>query len=92
MSGNLFKDRSWLLPKNYLVTENKKEDTTVASARHSLKEEHKAEEQATSLKAEKCHWGPDCLSANLKRRKKRVSSSRSHHQMCQGLKLKDPIP
>ena len=30
MSGNLFKDRNWLLPKGYLVTE-KKEDTNVAS-------------------------------------------------------------
>ena len=59
MSGNLFKDRNWLLPKNYLVTENK-EDTNVASARPPLKEEPKAEEEATSLKAEKCGWGPDC--------------------------------
>ena len=60
MLGNLFKDRNWLLPKNYLVTENKKEDTNVASARPPLKEEPKAEEQATSPKAEKCGWGPDC--------------------------------
>ena len=27
MSGNLFEDRTWLLPKNYLVTENKNEST-----------------------------------------------------------------
>ena len=60
MLGNLFKDRNWLLPKNYLVTENKKEDTNVASARPPLKEELKAEEQATSLKPEKCGWGLDC--------------------------------
>ena len=59
MSGNLFEDRNWLLPKNYLVTE-RKEDTNVASARPPLKEEPKAEEQATSPKAEKCGWGPDC--------------------------------
>ena len=43
MSGNLFEDRDWLLPKNYLVTENK-EDTNIASARPPLKEEPKAEE------------------------------------------------
>ena len=60
MSVNLFKDRNWLLPKTYLVTENKKEDTIVASARPPLKEEPKVEEQATSPKAEKCGWGPDC--------------------------------
>ena len=60
MLGNLFEDRNWLLPKNYLVTENKKEDTSVASARPPLKEAPKAEEKATSLKTEKCGWGPDC--------------------------------
>ena len=60
MSGNLFEDRNWLLPKNYLVTENKKEDTNVASARPPLKEELNAEEQATSPKTEKCGWGPHC--------------------------------
>ena len=60
MFGNLFKDRKWLLPKDYLVTENKKEDTIVATTKPPLKEEPKAEEQATSLKEEKCGWGPDC--------------------------------
>ena len=42
-----------------MVTE-KKEDTNVASTRPPLKEEPKVEEQATSPKAEKCGWGPDC--------------------------------
>ena len=61
MSGNLFKERNWLLPKNYLVTENKNEDvTSVASTRPPLREEPKMEEQAISLKTEKCSWGPDC--------------------------------
>ena len=61
MSGYLFKDRNWLLPKNYLVTDNKNENaTSVASPRPPLKEEPKMEEQATSPKAEKCGWGPDC--------------------------------
>ena len=58
MSGNLFKDRNWLPSKNYLVTE--KEDTNIGNGRPSLKEEPKVEEQATSPKAEKCGWGPDC--------------------------------
>ena len=61
MLENLFKDRNWLLPKNYLVTENKSENvTSVASPRPPLKEEPKTEEQATGPKAEKCSWGPDC--------------------------------
>ena len=59
MSGNLFEDRNWLLPKNYLVTENKNESTTgVTSPRPPLKEEPKREEQVISPKAEKCRWGP----------------------------------
>ena len=68
MSGNLFEDRNWLLRKNYLVTENKKEDTNVASARPPLKEEPKVEEQVTSLKAEKCGWGPDCPFCKFQRK------------------------
>ena len=60
MLGNLFGNRNWLLPKDYLVTENKKEDTTIATTKPPLKEEPKMEEQATSQKEEKCGWGPDC--------------------------------
>ena len=37
MSGNLFEDRNWLLPKGYLAIEDKKEDITTPS----LKEETK---------------------------------------------------
>ena len=93
MSGNLFEDRNWLLPKNYLVTDNKNEDmTSVASPRPPSKEEPKTEEQAISPKAEKCSWGPDCPFVNPKRKKNKISNSRSHHQMYQSLKIKDPIP
>ena len=49
-SGNLFKDRNWLLPKGYLAIEGKKEDTTTPS----LKEEPKAEDHSSSAKEEKC--------------------------------------
>ena len=46
MLGNLFEDRNWLLPKNYLVTENKNESATgVTSPRCPLKEEPKMEEK-----------------------------------------------
>ena len=37
MSGNPFKERNWLLPKDYLVTENKKEDTTIDTAKPPLR-------------------------------------------------------
>ena len=60
MSGNLFEDRNWLLPKDYLVTENKKEDATIDTTKPPLKEEPKMEEQVTSQKEEKCGWGCEC--------------------------------
>ena len=45
MLGNLFEDRNWLLPKNYLATENKNESVTgVTSPRPPLKEEPKIDE------------------------------------------------
>ena len=65
-------DRNWLLPKDYLVTE-KKEDTNVASVQSPLKEEPKAEEQATSLKVEKCGWGPDCPFCKSQRKEEEES-------------------
>ena len=62
MLGNLFEDRNWLLPKNYLATENKNENVTgITSPKPSLKEEPKTGEQSViSPKTEKCGWGPDC--------------------------------
>ena len=62
MPGNLFEDRNWLLPKNYLATENKSENMTgITSPKPSLKEEPKIGEQSIiSPKTEKCKWGPDC--------------------------------
>ena len=62
MSGNLFEDKNWLLPKNYLATENKNENaTSITSPKPSLKEELKINEQSIiSPKTKKCGWGPDC--------------------------------
>ena len=51
MSGNLFQDRNWLLPKDYLATEEKE-----GIAKPYPKEEDKMEEQ--DPKEEKCGWGP----------------------------------
>ena len=63
MSGNLFEDRNWLLPLNYLdnaneiKTENEhKIMTDITSPRPPIKEEPKINEQST----EKCSWGQDC--------------------------------
>ena len=53
MSGNLFDDRQWLLPKGYLATQNKKENIDIPS----LKEEPKV---ADNPKEDKCGWGPNC--------------------------------
>ena len=61
MLGNLFKDRNWLLPKNFLAPENKNESVNgVTSPRPPLKEEPKIDEHSViNPKAEKCGWGPD---------------------------------
>ena len=65
MSGNLFKDRNWMLLPNYLdngnehKTENEpKNAASVTSPKPPIKEEEepKTNDQAT----EKCGWGPDC--------------------------------
>ena len=60
MSGNLFKDRNWLLPPNYLDNENKnghKNATNITSPRPPVKEE---EPKVNEQSAEKYRWGPDC--------------------------------
>ena len=59
MSGNLFEERNLAASKDYLVAENKKEDTTIDTAKPPLKDEPKMEEQATSQKEEKCGWDPN---------------------------------
>ena len=58
MSGNLFEDRNWLLPQNYLASEGKnKNGTNVTSPRPPVKEE---EQKTNEQSLEKCGWGPDC--------------------------------
>ena len=58
MLGNLFEERNWVLPKDSLATEDKKEDATITKP--PLKEESKMGEQTSSQKEEKCGWGPNC--------------------------------
>ena len=62
MSGNLFENRNWLLPPNYLSNANQnktesesKNTASVTSPRPPVKEEGlRANDQ------DKCSWGPDC--------------------------------
>ena len=89
MLGNLFEDRKWLLPKDYFIAENKKEDTIIGTAKPPLKEEPKMEEQATSQKEEKCGWGLTVPFANPKRKKGKTNSNRNPYQ---SHKPKDSVP
>ena len=58
MSGNLFEERNWVLLKDYLAIESKKENATVEKP--SPKEEPKTGVQTSSQIEEKCGWGPNC--------------------------------
>ena len=67
MSGNLFEDRNWLLPPNYLDNDNRNENkteteeknaTSVISPRSPIKEEEDPKTSQQSV--EKCGWGQDC--------------------------------
>ena len=65
MSGNLFKESNWLLPKGYLATEGEKEGV----AKLYPKEEGKEGELNPNQKEEKCGWDPIVLFAGHKRKK-----------------------
>ena len=58
MSGNLFDNRNWLIPQNYLPSKDKEENATgITSPKPPIKEnEPKINEQSS----EKCGWDPDC--------------------------------
>ena len=69
MSGNLFQDRNWLLPPNYLENKDENEPkttTSVTSPKPQIKgDESNKNEQPT----EKCRWGlgyPFCKSQEQK--------------------------
>ena len=67
VSGNLFEDRNWLLPPNYLDNNNRNENKTenghknmtgVISPRPPIKEEEDPKMSEQSV--QKCSWEPDC--------------------------------
>ena len=76
MSGNLCKDRNWLL----FGHTKKMEDATIDTTKPPLKEEPKTEEQVTSRMEEKCCWGSDCPFANPKRKEGKTNSNRNPYQ------------
>ena len=94
MSGNLFEDRNWLLPPNYLDNgkENKTENelkaiTNVTSPKPQIKEE---ESKTGKQLTEECSWGSGCSFANLKnRRKSKARCSHKSYHLKQSSKLQD---
>ena len=94
MLGNLFEDRNWLLPKNYLATENKNENATgITSPKPSLKEEPTIGEQSIiSPKQRNADGDQIALLAKIRTRKIgipniKISYSRKH---CTSHKCKGP--
>ena len=80
VSDNLFEDRNWLLPSNYLDSENKNENVTgITSPRPPIKEEGpKMNEQS----AENVDGDQIALSVRTKRRERKkteLSNNRRHH-------------
>ena len=60
MSGNLFKDRNWLLPPNYL-NNGSKDTAGITIPKSLIKEEPEVRKQSIiSPKAEKCGMEPNC--------------------------------
>ena len=58
MSRNLFDDRNWLIPQNYLPSKDKEENvTSITSPKPPIKEN---EPKINERSSEKCRWGPDC--------------------------------
>ena len=70
MLGNLFEARKYcLLPPNY-IPDNTKSTANAISPKTPIKVEPKPEGQpATSLKAKKCGWGPNCPFCKKPRRR-----------------------
>ena len=73
ISENLFEERKdWLLPPNYLNNDNK-DMTGITSPKPPIKEEPKIEEQSfTSLRTDKCGWGPNCPLCKNQEKKRRL--------------------
>ena len=83
MSGNLFQERNWLLPKDYLATEGEKEEL----AKPYPKEEDNMGEQ--DPKEEKCGWGPGCP---LCKAQKRETNPPHQQELMESQLQQKPLP
>ena len=72
MLGQLFEERNWVLPKDYLATEDKKENATIAKP--PLKEESKKGEQTSSQKKKSVVGDLIVLFVKPKRKMGKISS------------------
>ena len=88
MSGNLFVERNWMIPKDYLAIEDKKEDATIAKP--PLIEESKMREQTSSQKEEKCGWGPNCPFCKAQRKDTDLPHQQKHLEEQQQKPLPKP--
>ena len=81
MSGNLFKDRNWLLPPNYLNSDNKNA-MGIASPKPPIKEEPKIGEQSIiSPKAEGSVDGDHTVpSARIRTRKIGIANTKTNYK------------
>ena len=86
--GNLFEEINWLLPQNYLDSENKNENATgITSPRPPIKEEElKTNEQSL----EKCGWGPDCPFSKSQEKGKEEEKDQQQLKACPQSKLQKP--
>ena len=76
MSGNLFEDRNWLLPQNYLASENKNENVTSdTSPRPPIKEEEPKTNEQSLENADGDQIAP--FAKAKRREKKKISLSNS---------------
>ena len=86
MSGNLFVERNWVIPKDYLAIEDKKQNATVAKP--PLIEESSVGEHTSSQKEEKCSWGPDCPFCKAQKK----DTDLPHQQECLEEQQQKPLP
>ena len=88
MLGNLFVERNWLIPKDYLAIEDKKEDAIVVKS--PLIEESKMGEQTSSQKEEKCGLGPDCPFCKAQKKDADLPHQQEHPEEQQQKSLPKP--
>ena len=87
VSGNPFEERNWLLPQNYLASENKNENMTgITSPRPPIKEELKTNEQSL----EKCRWGPNCPFCKSQEKEKEEDKNQQQLKASPQSKLQKP--